>query len=192
MRKLSFRLFHCGALLPNTAARLRNTWTCGATVGSGTVDTWVRPPFQRTCVRSAAGSISTVSIRRKSQFVLVAGCAMKSGSTNTSASPTLRLLATPFTHVSVAPRPGARGADSHGRIAFHAGRAEISSTVSKVCGFSSGPGTLCTCSPAANVNPLGMPVTNAPGSGGKLAGAIFGVSRANASQVSAATPGRKR
>jgi len=37
---------------------------------------------------------------------------------------------------------------SHGRIAFQAGRAASSrSTVSKVCGFSSGPGTLCTFVP---------------------------------------------
>jgi len=102
------------------------------------------------------------------------------------------LLRRPESQVSVAPKPGARVCESHGRTAFHSGRASIASTVSKVCGLSPGPGTLCTFRPASSVSAVGMPVTNAPGSGGRPAGAARGVSSANASQISAATPGRKR
>ena len=62
-----------------------------------------------------------------------------------------------------------------GLIAFHSTRAVIFSTVSNVCGFSSGPGTLWTFVPMSTTVSSGAP----------------GVSSiVNARKVLAATPGR--
>ena len=98
---------------------------------------------------------------------------------------------TPTRCTDVSPAFGSTGSESGGRSAFHTARASASaSTVSKVCGFSSGPGTLCTLRPIGSEISAGTPVTKAPGSGGSAAGATGAVSTVNASQVSAATPGR--
>ena len=129
---------------------------------------------------------------RRSQRLLLAGAAKKSGPANTSASPGFRFSATPCNQVTVSPRAGVRSTSRVARIAFHSGRAVMVSTVSKVCGVSSGPGTLCTCKPVARVRVGAMPVMKAPGSGGRPGGGVFGASSAKASQVSAATPGRSR
>ena len=103
-RSCSATAARCGRT-PRRACAARAPAARSADRSASTTST--RPPFQLTCVRSSAVSTSTVSIRRKSQFLLVVGCARNSGPTNTSASPTFRLFATPFSHVSVAPRPGA-------------------------------------------------------------------------------------
>jgi hypothetical protein len=101
-------------------------------------------------------------------------------------------VSTPRSQTSVEPLPTRLSTEVTARIAFHSGRASIASTVSKVCGFSSGPGMLRTLRPASSVSEAGIPVTKAPGSGGRPGGGSFGGSSANASAVSAATPGFKR
>ena len=131
-------------------------------------------------------------MKRKSQLLsFVPGA--KASPTIRSASPGFRLLRWPARYATVSSLPGRRASAIHGRIAFQAGRAVSSrSAVSKVCGFSSGPGMLCTFKPMSSDTCAGTPVIKLPGSGDSFGGGVGGVSRVKASQVSAATPGRKR
>ena len=92
----------------------------------------------------------------------------------------------------MSPMPGTNVSVCEAGIAFHSGRASISSTVSNVCGFSPGPGMLCTRSPDSSVTVAGVTGGAEPGSFVAAAGTSGGGSSANARYVSAATPGRIR
>ena len=78
-------------------------------------------------------------------------------------------------------------------IAFHSGRASISSTVSNVCGCSPGPGMLCTRRPGSSVTASGVTGgADARIRASPAAGTSGGGSSAKARYVSAATPGPSR
>ena len=78
--------------------------------------------------------------------------------------PSLEIEAVPSSQATVSPKIGVDGTVVEAGIAFHSGRASMVSTVSKVCGLSSGPGMLCTCKPDVSVTISGVFGAAAPGS----------------------------
>ena len=78
--------------------------------------------------------------------------------TTSTASPCLSPVLVPLRKIVTSPPRGSRtGSVSRGRSRFHSGRATSFSTVSNVCGFSFGPGTLCTLVPISMIGAAGAP-----------------------------------
>ena len=164
-----------GALWPNSAARPRNT--CAVTPAAAGGLESPRPVAQCTRVRCAGTSSSTRVTSRISHRLLLAS-SIRSCPTISRTSPGFTLLPTPASSSAVSRNCGRQGASAWTGIAFHSTRAAIASTVSKVCGFSSGPGTLCTRVPTGIVT------------GAAAAAALPGASSSvKARCVPAATPG---
>jgi hypothetical protein len=130
---------------------------------------------QATLVTPASGSGCTARTVRSAQRSLDVE-AIRSRPTNSSVSPGRSSVTVPARCRWVSPATGGAGRLLLATSAFHSGRASSSTSVSKVCGSSPGPGRLATLVPAGTGTSAGAPAVS---------------SRAKASQALAARPGAR-